>query len=87
MAQPTPRFTTLADGRGVKIESSFGTDYALLGLDSFRLQADGLEFDGKAGAVQVRPTGARVSLPCRGKIGYQGKSLEHAGNSVATVSR
>ncbi len=85
--QPTPRFTTLANGRGVKIESSFGTDYALLGLDSFRLQADGLEFDGKAGAVQVRPTGARVSLPCRGKIGYQGKSLEHTGNNGATVSR
>jgi hypothetical protein len=84
--QPTPRFTPLAGGRAVKIESSFGTDFAMLALESFRFQGEGIDFDGKAGAVQTRPQGARVSLPCRGKLSGQGKSVEHPG-AGPTVSR
>jgi hypothetical protein len=85
--QPTPRFTPLAGGRGLKIESPFGTDYVLLALESFRLQAEGLDFDGKAGAVQVRSRGVRVSLPCRGKLVYQGQTAENPGGTGRTVSR
>ena len=64
--QPLPRFASLGGSRGVKIESSFGVDYVLLGLESFRFQGEGIDFDGKAGVVQVRPQGARLSLPVRG---------------------
>jgi hypothetical protein len=84
--QPVPRFTPLAGGRGVKVDSSFGTDIVLLGLESFRFQGEGVEFDGKAGAVQIRPRGTRVALPCRGKLSHQGKQLEHSGGG-RTISR
>jgi len=84
--QPTPRFTPLASGRGVKIESPFGTDYVMLALESFRFQGEGIDFEGKAGAVQVRPAGVRVSLPCRGRLSCRGKSVEHRGPAGRTAS-
>jgi hypothetical protein len=85
--QPTPRFTTLAGGRAVKIESAFGTDYAMLALESFRLQGEGLDFEGKAGAVQARAKGTRVSLPCRGSLSFGGKTVQSAGGNGRTESR
>jgi len=85
--ESSPRFTPLAGGRGVKIESSFGTDYALLALESFGFRAEGIEFEGKAGAARIRPHGVRVSLPCRGRLACQGKVVENAGGSDRTVSR
>jgi len=85
--QPTPRMTSLEGGRVVKIQSDFGTDYAMLGLEPFQFRADGIEFDGKAGAVQIRPGGIRLSLPTKGKLALGGKSIEHAGSPDRTVSR
>jgi hypothetical protein len=84
--QPTPHFTPLAGGRGVKIESSFGTDYVWLALESFRFQGEGLDFDGKTGAVQIRPRGVRLSLPCRGKLSGQGKTVENRSGTSRTAS-
>jgi hypothetical protein len=83
--QPTPRFTALAGGRGIKVESCYGTDFVLLGLEAFRFQGEGIDFDGKAGAVQVRPRGVRVSLPCRGKVSCQGKVVENPGGGRTTT--
>ena len=51
--QVTPRFKSLGDGRVVKIESQFGTDYAMLALERFQFDGEGLAFDGKAGAVRT----------------------------------
>jgi hypothetical protein len=85
--QPTPQFSALADGRAVKIVSPFGTDYVMLGLEVFRFVGGGVEFEGKAGSVQSRPTGVRLALPRSGRLVFQGKSLDHEANTERTVSR
>ena len=71
----------------VRIASSYGTDFVWLGLENFRFSGEGLDLQGKAGAVQVRPGGVRLSLPQRGKIAYQGKTLENKTGAAATVSQ
>jgi len=85
--QPTPKFTALAGGRAVKIESTFGTDYALLALERFGFNGEGLDFDGKAAAVQVRRDGTRLSLPRRGELSYRGHTITAAAEPERTVSR
>ncbi|MEI7938667.1 MAG: hypothetical protein WCK27_18445 [Verrucomicrobiota bacterium] len=73
--QTTPTFTRLANGRAVKIESSYGTDYAFLGLAPFDFQQGDLWFRGQAGAVQVRPEGAHLSLSGKGQVRYKEQVL------------
>jgi len=85
--EPTPKFAALAGGRGVKIEGPFGTDYALLGLERFGFNGEGIEFDGKAGAVQVRRDGVRLALPRRGELSYRGHTITAAAEPERTVAR
>jgi len=85
--QKTPKFTSLAGGRGVKIENSYGTDYVFLALESFQFSGEGVEFKGKAGAVQIRPKSVRLSLPCRGRLSCRGKTIENPGGTARSVSR
>lgn len=85
--QSTPRFTALSGGRVAKIESSFGTDYTMLGLEQFQFEAEGISFDGKAGAVQVRRDGARLSLVRRGWLSYRGKNLQAGSEPDRTLSQ
>lgn len=74
--EPAPRFTTLAEGRGVKVESPVGTDYVFLSKEPFTFQEGGVEFTGTVGAVQVRPEGTFVSLGAPGKLTANGKTVE-----------
>jgi hypothetical protein len=69
--QTTPKFTKLANGRAVKIESSYGTDYAFLGLEPFDFSQGDLSFRGQAGAVQLRPDGPHPSLAGKGRVGFK----------------
>jgi hypothetical protein len=85
--QPTPQFTVLPGGRVIRIASSFGTDYAWLSLEGFRFSGEGLDLQGKAGAVQVRPGGVRISLPQRGKVVFQGRTLENRSGGAVTASQ
>jgi len=85
--QSTPKFTGLSDGRVVKIESSFGSDFAMLGLEAFRFEGDGIEFDGKAGAVQIRRAGTRLSLPRQGRLRLRGKTLQADTDPDRTVTQ
>ena len=85
--QPTPEFTALSGGRAVKIEGPFGTDYAVLALERFRFQGEGIELDGKAAAVQVRRDGVRLSLPRRGELSYRDNSITAAAEPERTVTR
>jgi hypothetical protein len=73
--QTTPKFTKLANGRAVKIESSYGTDYAFLGLDPFDFSQGDLSFRGQTGAVQLRPDGPHPSLSGKGQVRYKGQVL------------
>jgi hypothetical protein len=47
-----------------------------LWMGSFRSQGEGLEFEGKAGAVRVHSQGTQTPLPCRGKLSFGGKTVE-----------
>ncbi len=85
--QPTPTFTVLPGGRVVRIASSYGTDYVWLGLEAFQFSGEGLEVRGKAGVVQVRPKGTRISLPRRGRAAFRGKALENRADGPTTVSQ
>ena len=73
--QTTPTFTKLANGRAVKIESSYGTDYAFLGLEPFDFKQGDLSFHGQAGAVQLRSDGAHLSLAGKGQVRYKAQVL------------
>ena len=73
--QTTPKFTRLANGRAVRIESSYGSDYAFLGLEPFDFQQGDLSFRGQAGAVQLRPDGAHPSLAGKGRMGFKDQVL------------
>ncbi len=58
--QATPKFTKLANGRAVKIESSYGTDYAFLDLDPFDFSQGGAVFPRPS---RRRPTASRRPPP------------------------
>jgi len=77
----------LPGGRVIRITGSFGTDYVWLGLEAFRFSGEGLELQGKAGAVQVRSGRVRISLPQRGKVVFQGQTLENKTGGPATVTQ
>ena len=44
-------------------------------------------FEGKAGAIQIRTGGIRLSLPRKGTLGLRGKSVAAQADSERTVSR
>ncbi len=85
--QPTPKFTALCDGRVVKIESQHGTDYAMLALEPFPFSGEGIRFDGTSGAVQVRPSGGRLSLPRRGSLTFRGQTVSSTTEPSQAITR
>jgi len=85
--QPTPKFTALCDGRVVKIQSQHGTDYAMLALERFQFSGEGIEFDGKSGALRIRPDGVRLSLPRRGTLTYRGQTVSSRTEPQRTITR
>ncbi len=86
-AQETPQFTALADGRIVKITSSYGTDYVILSAEPFLFRGEGIEFEGKAGAVQIRPKHVQLSLPCQGTLSFRGQTVVKENDDQRTASR
>ena len=64
------RFTPIADGRGVKVESPEGTDYVFLGRQPFQYQEGRLVFEGTAGAVSIRDGQARLTLSAGALLEY-----------------
>ncbi|HUT01521.1 MAG TPA: hypothetical protein VM031_03640, partial [Phycisphaerae bacterium] len=85
--KPTPKFTSLAGGRAVRIDGAFGTDYAMLSDERFTFREGGIRFDSTAGVVQVRGGRVRLSLPRPGKLARGGASVENVGKPGACVSR
>jgi len=69
------RFTSIADGRGVKVESASGTDYVFLGQEPFQYREGSLDFDGMAGSVSIR--GGKTSLTLS-----EGRMLKYGKQSV-----
>lgn len=80
--EPKPKITALHENRVLKIETSSGTDYALLALDPFEANLDNIRFQGKAAAVQIRGKQITLTLLAPGKIAVGDATLE--GDSPAS---
>ena len=77
------RFTSLAEGRGVKVESPSGVDYAFLAPEAFEFKEGEILFTGKAGVIRIRPKEVTLTLSSGSEIGYR----DHILTSDKPVSR
>lgn len=87
---PAPTFAKLDGGRIIKVSGAFGADYAFLSEDAAEASGENVGFKGTAGAIQVRPEGATLTLGADGIVFYQkfrlvaqqAASLRIAGNTL-----
>ena len=84
-ADKTPEFTSLAEGRVVRIRMAGGEDWVFLSRNPFTFKQDGVEFEGTAGLVQIRGGKAKLVLPCPGRLAARGQVLDK-GRPVVTAS-
>ncbi len=70
-----PIVTTIADGKGVKVESTAGVDYVFLCAERFQFNDAEITFDGTVGSIQRRGGHTRLSLGAAGSISSQGQQL------------
>jgi hypothetical protein len=75
-SQRPARVTALAEGKGVKVETEVGTDWVFLSPERFSFRQGDVAFEGTAGAIQIRPTGASLTLGAAGRIAAGGQLLE-----------
>lgn len=71
-----PVITSLADGRGVRVVTTAGTDYLFLSDKPFQFKDGPVEFEGTAGVIRLRENGGTLLLGEKGMISYKGKKLE-----------
>jgi hypothetical protein len=74
--EQAPVFTSLAGGKGVKVQSGAGTDYVFISATPFTFAEDTIIFSGKSGAIRIRGNQMVLSLGEGGCIGAHGKILE-----------
>jgi hypothetical protein len=70
-----PVFRSLADGRGIKVESTAGTDYVFLSAKSFMYSNADVSFGGTVGSIQIRGGRTNLSLGAFGRISIGGQTL------------
>jgi hypothetical protein len=73
--QAKPVYTTLADGRGVKIAHEYGTDYVFLAQAPFMYKDGDIAFTGMAGAIRIRNGKATLTMGSGGSISYKGQTV------------
>ena len=87
--ETAPKVTWFANGSGVQVETTAGTDYLFVNS----VQAEGLSADKKvtfntqAGAVQLRQKSATLTLGTAGKIRHGDKILESSKATARTDAR
>ncbi len=74
-AEPAPQFSTIADGKIVKIIHPFGIDYALLSSGPAVASGEGVTFNASAASVQQRATETVLSLASGGSAGFNDISI------------
>lgn len=52
VAEPAPTFEALANGKGAKVVTPRGTDWAFLSQEPVQWTGEGLSFTGTAGAIR-----------------------------------
>ncbi|MHB9024093.1 MAG: hypothetical protein ACYC7E_07940 [Armatimonadota bacterium] len=70
--EAVPSFTTLGEGKIIKVSGNFGTDYGFLCALPDTAAAAGISFSGTAASVQDRPGGLVLSLGAPGEIRHPG---------------
>ncbi len=71
-----PVITSLADGRGVKVESAAGTDYVFLSNDAFEFKEGDVSFSGTVGSIQMRGNRKVLCLGAAGSISLKDRTLK-----------
>ncbi len=75
-SEAKPVITSIADGRGVKVESPSGTDYVFLSNEVFNFREGTIAFEGTIGAIQLRKNRRKIlSLGDKGSISMDGNVL------------
>lgn len=70
-----PAFSTLGNGKIIKVAGRFGTDYVFLSDTKADVKGDQASFSGTAGAVQDRAGSVVVALSAPGTVGIRNFSL------------
>jgi len=70
-----PVFTSMADGKAVRIKSEAGTDYVFLSATPFTWKEGTLSYEGTSGSIRFRGKQMVLSLGESGSIGGRGESL------------
>jgi hypothetical protein len=70
-----PGITAIAEGKGVKIQSDAGTDYAFLSSSRFSYRERNIVFAGTAGAIKLRGDRTVLSLGAAGRLSANGHTL------------
>ena len=73
-----PTVTELDEGKVIKVQSGFGTDYIFLSSAPFSYQDQDISFTGTVGLVQIRGSKTHLSLGAPGKLMAFGKTLNRA---------
>ncbi|HEY5743252.1 MAG TPA: hypothetical protein VIS99_11985 [Terrimicrobiaceae bacterium] len=74
-SEKPPSITAIADGKGVKIQSDAGTDYAFLSSTRFTYREKSVAFAGTAGAIKLRGNRTILSLGAAGSLSANGHTL------------
>ena len=85
-AEKPPEFTSLAEGRVIRIRWGGDEDWVFLSRDPFTFKQDDIEFEGTAGLVQVRGGKAKLVLPCPGRLAARGQVLDKGKPAAAAAS-
>ncbi|OPZ85039.1 MAG: hypothetical protein BWY76_01588 [bacterium ADurb.Bin429] len=75
-ADAAPKVTSLAGGKGVRVETPAGVDVIFLSPTPFRYDDGGVRFEGTAGMVRVRDGEFTLTLGAPGHIAAGGKELK-----------
>jgi len=82
-----PAYTTLADGKGVKVVTPRGTDYAFLSAKSVTWSGEGISFSGTAGAVRRIGNAFEVIFLAPGTATVAGRTITAEKPGRFTVTR
>ncbi|MHC4885758.1 MAG: hypothetical protein ACYTGH_11820 [Planctomycetota bacterium] len=81
--EEAPVFTAIAEGQGLRVKHSRGTDYAFLAEKAIEWTGDGITFSGTVGAVQIREGEATLTLSAKGSLDYKGTKVVSDGDGVS----
>jgi hypothetical protein len=85
----TPVFTTLADGKVIKVQVGSETDYVFLNRTPFSFKENGIDFEGTSGLVRLHDGKAELALGDGGRLSAKGQTVQKqmtADYSMGTVN-